>query len=275
MKKSILAFISLVVFMTSCSHQTFYQVYEVLSPDVTVQENILLYENSDCSISYNLWSNGGNLNFLFTNKTDQNMFIVMPKSFFVLNGVANDYYSDSSHSLSVTKSMAANSTSSVAVNGYLSNGFFWYPSTISRHIGATAGLSRTETVKTNEMPIICIPPKSSKFIKGFNLSDYVNKDCENRKMNYPSRTSPKVSFNMTNSPLVFRNRIAYTFDEKSSDVKYIENKFFVISYLNYSEKSAFEVKKEKNCDNDFEVSKKYFKMSAPNKFYNTYMKKYQ
>ena len=120
------------------------------------------------------------------------------------------------------------------------------------------------------MAYVCIPPKSSKFIRGFNLSDYLYKDCENYKANYPSKTSPKVTFIESNSPLVFKNRIAYTFDEKSDDIKYIDNNFYVKSLQNYSERAALEKKSEKICGTSLKAKKKYLKMSAPDRFYNTY-----
>lgn len=273
MKKTTVILFTLVVILASC-HPSFYQVYDVKSLDAKLDGNVLVYENADCKVTYNMWSEGGNLNFLFTNKTSSNLYLVMPMSFFVLNGIANDYYSDSSYSLSVTNSLATANASQVSIGGYLTNGFAWYPSTLSRQMGTSLGTSNTKTVTTKEMAFICIPPKSSKFIKGFNLSDYLYKDCENNKANYPSRTSPTVSFSESNSPLVFRNRIAYTFDEKSGDVTYIDNNFYVESLKNYSEKAALEKKFEKICGSSLKTQKKYLKMSAPNRFYNTYSQPY-
>ena len=102
MKKNISICAMALLLLSSCSKSLYYQVYEVQSQDVTLQNNLLTYENDECVVKYNLWSLGGNLSFLFTNKTDKNLFIVMPKSFFILNGVANDYYSESSYTRAVT-----------------------------------------------------------------------------------------------------------------------------------------------------------------------------
>ena len=271
MKKTYLFLLATVILITSCNTQKYYyQVYDIASPEVKQDNNVMVYENSDCRITYNLWSDGGNMNFLLLNKTDKNLYVVMPMSFFILNGIANDYYTSSSHSLAVTNSLAVAGASQVAVSGYITNGFSWYPTTISRQTGLGIGTSKTESVTYHEMPNICIPPKSSKFIRGFNISDYVYIDCDNKKANYPKYTSPKMDYDETNSPLVFKNRIAYTFDENSKDVKYIENNFRMVSFLNYSEKAAFDVKYEKPCDGKYEVTRKNFKISAPNKFYNRY-----
>ena len=269
MKKNAFILLSFVALLTSCQ-TTYYQVYDVQSLDAKQDGSVLVYENADCKLTYNLWSEGGNMNFLLTNKTSNNLYLVMPMSFFVLNGIANDYYTDSSYSLSITNSIAAANASQVSVSGYLINSLAWYPSTISRQISTSAGTSNTKTATTREMAYVCIPPKSSKFIRGFNLSDYLYKDCENYKANYPSKTSPKVTFIESNSPLVFKNRIAYTFDEKSDDIKYIDNNFYVKSLQNYSERAALEKKSEKICGTSLMAKKKYLKMSAPDRFYNTY-----
>ena len=72
----------LLMLFTSCATKKYYyQVYEVASQDVTQKENVLNFENADCQITYNLWSEGGNLSFLIRNKTDKNLYIVMPQSF--------------------------------------------------------------------------------------------------------------------------------------------------------------------------------------------------
>ena len=194
----------------------------------------------------------------------------MSKSFFILNDIANDYYTDSSHSLAITNSLVASSAAQASISGYINNRLAWYPTTISRQISASVGTSKTETFKYHESPIICIPPQSSKFIQGFNLSDYVYLDCQNRDANYPKYTSPKITYDDGNSPLVFRNIVCYSFDEKGENVETIENHFNVFSMQNFSEKAALSKKKVINCESGLNEKKTYFDISAPYKFYNKY-----
>ena len=272
MKKSIFIILS-VLFFTSCaSEKYYYQVYEVESQDVAQRDNVLFYENSDCWITYNLWSEGGNLSFLIHNKTDNNLYIIMPQSFFILNGVANDYYSESSFSHSVTNSKALFASDQLSVGGFLTNGYYWYPSILSRQAGASLGASMTETVETKEMAFICVPPKSAKFIRGFNLSDHIYKDCDNITENYPSRTSSVLRFTQSNSPLSFRNRIAYTFNNQGTDVKYIEHEFWLSSLQNYSETDAVSKEIVEECETKARKIQRKFTMYSPKKFFNTYTK---
>ena len=271
MKKNFIIGVA-VLLMTACAKPEYYQVYEIKSQDVSVQNDILSFENTECVVKYNLWSDGGNLSFLITNKTDKNLYIVMPKSFYILNGVANDYYSESSYTRSVTNTAQLASSRQVSISGFLTDGYYWYPTSLGRQLGASIGTSLTEAVETKESPFVCVPPKASKFIKGFNISDYVYKDCKNYKFNYPSRVSPIIEYTQSNTPLSFRNRIAYTFDETSSDTKYMDHSFWMSNLRNYSQKGALSKQKFEECETNMRRTMKSFTMSGPNKFYNKYQK---
>lgn len=262
----------LLALFTSCATEKYYyQVYEVVSQDVSQKENVLSYENADCQITYNLWSEGGNLSFLIHNKTDKNLYVVMPQSFFILNGVANDYYSESSYSHSVTNSAALSASRQLSISGFLTNGYYWYPSRITRQYGATIGTSTTEAIETKEMAFVCVPPKSSKFVRGFNLSDHIYKDCDNSNENYPKSSSSIVRYTKDDTPLSFRNRIAYTFNNQSSDVNYIEHQFWLSSLQNFSEKAAISKQKVEECETNARKVQRSFTMYSPNKFYNKYI----
>lgn len=258
--------------LSACSQKPYYQVYDIESPDVQLKNNMLIFENAECVIKYNLWAEGGNLSYLITNKTDKNLYIVMPKSFFILNGVANDYYSESSFTRSVTNSSKLSTSSNISIGGFLTDGLYWYPSTLGRQFGASYGTSLTESIETKEAPFVCVPPQASKFIKGFNISDYVYKDCYNLKFNYPSRLSQIVEYDRSNTPLSFRNRVAYTFDEKAAETKYVDHLFWLSSLRNYSTKGALSKQKYEECETNAKRTMKSFTMSAPNKFYNKYLK---
>ena len=272
MNKKIILAIFVMPLLYSCSEKNYYQVYDVQSSDVSMKDGLYAYDNSDCCISYNMWSEGGNVSFMVQNKTDKNLYVLMPKSFFILNGVANDYYYETTYTRAVTNNAQLSSARQVSLGGFISNGLAWYPSHIARVYGASIGTSTTESVTTKEAQFICVPPKAAKLIYGFNISDYIYKDCDNYKFNYPSRVSPNISYTESNTPIKFRNRIAYSFEEKGSDVKYIENSFWMSNLINYSSKGALEKMKYEDCESNSKISVKNFRMSAPNKFYNIYQK---
>lgn len=89
MKASLVAVLGLS--MASCKSY-YYQVYDVSSNNTKMQDNSLVYENEDCKVLYNLWSNNGKLRFAILNKTDKDIFVNMGQSFYVVNGQAIDYY---------------------------------------------------------------------------------------------------------------------------------------------------------------------------------------
>lgn len=271
MKKVFCYAVAMLALLNSCAVDCYYQVYEVESQDVTVQENILNYENADCRICYDLWSEGGNLSFLIYNKTDRDLYIVMPQSSFILNGVANDYYSESTYSFSVTNLATESSSLQLSKNYLLTNGYQWYPSRLSRQYVASTGRATTETKETKEAALVSIPPKSAKFVVGFNLSDHIYKDCDNYNENFPKNTSAVIHFNKENTPLAFRNRIAYTFNVQVPDVQYIEHGFWLSSLQNYSQKAALSELKVKDCYSQAKIVKKSFNMRSPKRFYNKYL----
>ena len=79
----IVAFATMLMF-SSCS-STFYQVYQVEAEQMEVTDNAIIFENDDCTVLYDLWANGGNMSFLFTNKTDNSIYLVMSESFYIQN----------------------------------------------------------------------------------------------------------------------------------------------------------------------------------------------
>ena len=271
MKKSVFSLLTLsMILLASCKPATFFQVYNIQSDNVQLANGVLQSENEDCRITYNLWSEGGNLSFMIHNKSDKDMYIVMPQSFFILNGVANDYYSQSHYSRSVTNAIGGTISNGINVSGYLTNGNLWYPSRISRQFTAISGVSSTITLGTTEMELVCVPPKSAKFINGFNISDHVYKDCENKQQNYPKTTSNVVRYTKEDTPVSFRNRIAYTFDKNLTDVRYVDHSFWLTSLQNYSQKAATSIQKVRECETNIELRTMQFDISSPDRFYNRY-----
>lgn len=272
MKKQLFASVMSLALLSSCSDNIFYQVYQVDSPDVQLTNNVMLYENEDCKVTYNLWAEKGNLSFMMHNKTDENLYLVMSQSFFILNGIASNYYNESVYGKSATGSAAVSVSDQISLSGYMTNGYYWYPATLSRRVGVIAGASVTKSVQTKEPEYICIPPHSAKYIDGFMISDYVYKDCDNFKQNYPQTSSNTIRYSQDNSPLKFRNRLAYTIGKKDAGEKYLDHNFWVSSLQNYSTKSAMSNEKLKECETGQTYTEKRFNMYSSQRFYNKYKK---
>lgn len=265
---------ALLAFASCSKEHYFYQLYEVESPDVQTLPGVMAYDNDDCLITYNLWSNSGNMNFVFYNKTDSELYLVMPKSFFILNNLASDYYNGNINTITVAQqNSAVNATGlSVGLSGYAYNhGSQWFPTAIQR-LSAIAEISSNSVSYSLSVPdqeIICVPPRSAKYIKGFAISDYVHKVCGNDAyfINYPKKSSFVATYTNDETPLMIRNRLAYAFSSDGEGLKLIENTFFVKSVYNYNEK-VFISKKKKDCEGN---NVRYFNYYAPQRFYNRYL----
>lgn len=260
--------------LNSCS-QLFYQVYEVKSGNWQQEENSLVYENEDCKLMYNLWSEGGMVNFFFVNKTDKEIFVDMTQSFCIVNGQAMDYYRGrvfSTSSMIVTEDLAWFNVDNVSEDGYWSANMY-----ASTHLSVKKmrvhGNKRLEqnSVSTQEPGFICVPPHSYKRICNLTVSPPLKTTCDTKK-DFPSHKATVGQYGENETPYQFRNRIAYGFDQNAISEKRIENDFWISSIVNYSRKGATE--KVRESDSCYRWKRKhtqyYFKTGGPNKFYNTY-----
>lgn len=234
--------LALTLFHSSCT-QKIYQIYEVESTNLQSSNKEIIFSNNDCEISYNLWCETGNLDFLFKNKTEHDIYIDMTRSFFIRNGIAYDYYSDIEYTRTTTTVTSATTSSALIINN-----------------------------KNYHKPVlpkyICIPAKSAKEIKSFNISDYIYYECRNNQFNYPSIKSETITYAKEESPLTFRNRITYFSDISTN--KHIDNEFWIKSLTNYTQEEVTENITIENCIESGETSMTVNKQKAANKFYNTY-----
>ena len=87
MKRIYLVALAATLTLSSCN-TVFYQVYNTEAPGMIEKDNSLVYENEDCKLMYNLWAEDGSLGFIMHNKTDRDLFVVLPQTFFIKNGIA-------------------------------------------------------------------------------------------------------------------------------------------------------------------------------------------
>lgn len=110
----------LVVLALSSCKSTFYQVVTTQSENLKTEQNALFFEDENCKVYYNLWSEGGNAGFFFHNKTDMTIYVNLAESFFVKNGMAYDYSLNRTFSSSTSQSVTVQSA--VNVWGEYKNG---------------------------------------------------------------------------------------------------------------------------------------------------------
>ena len=288
-RKITLLLIVVVLFSSCAQVYKFVQVFEAtpINANATkIQNGGMLYEDSDCAIFYSFWAEGGDASFAFYNKTDQIIYIDLSKSFFIRNGIANDYYKEREWSEAHTNSTSYSYSNSSSIYGtksfsygasatYLGN-FGSIPlttkdplfssATANRSIayGALYSASQANAIATSkssamsikETKIIAIPPKSSKIIAEYSISNILLVDCDLQR--YPSEFA-SLSFDEEDSPLIFENYISYRKGDSEQDI-IVENKFYISKITNYAKPYLHEYveRTEKPCQNvTSDESKKY------------------
>ena len=263
----------LVLIMTSCSSTSFYQVYKTTASDkINVKENALVYEDQNCTISYNFWGNEGNIGFQFFNKTDKNIYLNLDESFFVLNGISNNYYKNrvftNSQSSGVIVSKGATASQSFSGNNFmnlLQNNFISASSSVEK-----TGLSGT-SVSYNEEKTICIPPQTAKVISEYNINGYLFRDCDLLK--YPTKKEVKSkNFSKSTSPIIFSNIITYKIAQSDTQNK-VQNEFYVSEITNLPESEMYSSKYEEYCGKKNSIKTKYSLKQSPNNFFIRYFYK--
>ena len=233
--------------------------------------NKIAYEDENCIVSYNLWEDGGNMGFIFTNKTNKDIFLNLEQSYFILNDISYNYYQDrvftSAVSSGVSKSNSATSSRSMVGLNYL-NLFQANKASISNNVGIVS--SSGSSISYNEQKIVCIPSNTSKIINEYNITTSLIRDCN--LLRYPSRNKIRtIHFSKNESPLVFSNRITYALEDSSKFIKF-ENEFYVTEITNYPEKELIEKKYDEFCGEKNVEKVGYFKNTSPYKFFIKYTK---
>lgn len=251
MKKIILPIFTLL--LTSCAVTNYYQVYKTVIDNGIVEKNKIVFEDNNCSVYYNLWAEGGNVGFSIYNKTESDLTIYLNKTFFVLNGVAYEYFQN--------RTFTKSSNNGTTVTSYL------YPHYWNYNMTKVAGTSSTSfSVAYLEKPELIIPPKALINISEYNVTNARYTNCNLAK--YPSRKNiTTLKYSKDNSPFVFYNRITYS---TQSDTLRLENKFYVSEITNYPETKMFTEIDTSDCGKKLDFPTQVFKNETPDKFYIKY-----
>jgi hypothetical protein len=280
----------LMLLLTSCYSPKYFQVYNVQKPDnIRIENNSLVFEDTNCKIYYDLWANGGNFSYKIYNKTSDNIYIHMDESFYIKNGIANNYFNNSIETNSSfssytnsntiaygsTNSMNSNYTTSRAVTGYNSFDLLQTNKLIKSNsfgISNTFGVSNTfqtfegygKTLTKIEERIVIIPKNSAKIFYGKLINNNYFKF--NNFKNYPKRNEfNSLKFTKENTPISFSNIISYSLTKDEKLIK-VYNDFFVSEIFNYN---GDDIIKTKNKDINGNVIRpqRYFTIASPDKFY--------
>ncbi len=241
-----------IILLNACSSSyQFFQVYKVNPEQKSETPQGLVFEDENCIITYNLWSNGGNAGFDVYNKTKSTIEIDLNNSFFVLNGFAKQYYQNRTYVEAVSTGIQR--TSSVSYNGAKSG----------------SGVSQTNSsgIERQELSIIKIPAGISVSLEGFNIVNAKWKDC---MMGNPFKMKDVVtkSFNRAESPFRFGNILTYIANGKKFE---IIHSFYVSAITNYPSRGYLVRTTRNDCGVLLKAPEYRFPKTDPDQFYWSYI----
>lgn len=280
------------VSLSSCT-KTYYQICEVKSTELNSDNGFYLYTDSVCSVFYDFWCKGGNPGFLVANNTDKFIYVDLENSFYIRNGIANDYFLDctvtvtktfgsinSSFSLSSSQSIYVSSSGSQSAYAHSSGSQSTYfhslgsQSAYASTSGAIFGnqhftyRERSKSVTTEAKSLIPIPPRSGKFFSKFNIQNFKFASCD-FDITPKRHHSPKLEFSMDDSPIVFSNYITLRIGEDKL-IHSFQNDFYIGSVTVYHRKDAFI--KLPECPGE-KRKMEFWRDSSPQKYYIEYSQK--
>lgn len=245
--KSFLLMTLLASFLTSCITTSYYQVYKTSSSTPLIaKDNNLVYEDQNCKVSYNFWGENGNIGFVIFNKTDKNIYLNLEESFFILNGLANNYYRSRTYTKSTNTGAGSAQTVSLskAVAGLNYLDLLQSNKASASHsysIMAAEGYA----VSYSEEKIVCVPSLTSKEISEYSINETIHRYCD--LFLYPTKNQiNEKSFTKEDSPLIFSNRVVYTVGKGEKPIMF-DNEFYVTEIANYPEATVIESYYEEYC----------------------------
>lgn len=272
MKRNALIITSLTIILSSCMPPSFFQVYKVKpSENIVSKENALVYEDDNCKVYYNFWEEGGNVGFRFYNKTENQIYLNLEESFFILNGIAYDYYKNRVFTKSKTSGTSLSNSASLSESVTGVNYYDLIQTNkleISSNIGTASSFGYS--VSYNEEKIICIPAHTSKIIMEYKVNETLYRDCE--LFRFPTKKQIKTkTFSKSDSPIVFSNKIAYYLGN-SDNLNVFKNEFFISEISNHPYSEIIEEKYDEYCGEKSLTLVKYFINDSADKFYIKYTK---
>jgi len=256
MKNTRTLLFALVAFsMGSCVAPRFYQEYKVTpGKEINAASKELTYENDQVRITYDFWGEGGDAGFLLTNKTGQDIVIRKDECFFVLNGIAYDYYRGR---ILTTGSTTGRTASAVAQSGVS-----------GRVRGSSAHWSTTSEESFQEQRELIVPAGTARRVAEYNVNREVFRSCD--LLRFPSvRKNPSKTFAEANSPFRFANIIVYSV--QGSEEKYrVRNDFHVSAITNYNARAFAKTMEEEFCGKKTGKLVTAYPMAGPGKFYIEY-----
>lgn len=253
--------------LSSCKTlQTYYQVCDVQSSLPLNTSGSYEFKDNACTVSYDFWCNGGNPGFVFTNNTEQIIYVDLSKSFFVKNGIAYDYFLNRTITASAAYVESASNSKSGSAYGYWNAIGGLIPGSVAASIGSSSSASKSSAVETTEKSIVAIPPHTSKSFSEYSISPRFFYECDNN-ITPSKKETPTYTYQLLNSPLKFANYITYRIGNEVIEHSFT-NDFFIKEVSFYHADAAI-IEINAGCSKDNHTIE-VVKGASPHKFYIRY-----
>lgn len=210
----------------SCTTR-YYQVLTTASDDAVDRNGQPVFENSDLRILYDFWASGGRMGFVVENKLDKPILIDWNRSHLVYNGFSFDYWNDSESIITMHESLTTGMAHTFAEVRKSMLG-------TSGRATRTGG-SRTRAVTTAEhirtKSVLEIPPGSKVGFTSYQLLTDAIYDCDFHWSGAANSDQKERVYDRSNTPLIFRNYITYSVGADLSDIRVIDNAFYLRSAI--------------------------------------------
>ena len=242
-----LFYLSLAILIFSSCGKSFIQIFEAAAINVETKNDYYVFESDTLRITYAFWTSKGVMSYSVYNKSDKPIYIDWKNSSFIYNGNKLNYWSEEFQTISQSTAVSKtnkNTNISSYYNGYYYVGspIIWGFANNQSYISSNSlTTTQTETHSSTFKPerVTFIPPKSTYSCSRFYLLpvDYYKLNTKTiSRTNAPRNDSPgnvtkvyEEKFDFSNSPLVFRNYLAFSFTENSANYFFIDNEFYLTS----------------------------------------------
>lgn len=228
-KPKLIFFLMIMAILISSCDYRYIQIFSTKSLNLIEKPEGWIFENDSIKVSYNFNSRGGILSFKIFNKLNKPIYLDWKNSSFIYKGEKYNYWFDEITTIGTTTQ-----SSVIGKNVFNPNDRNIYSSSI--------GFLNQKSVKSER--ITFIPPQSG---ISSNISYYqfrltnpsvhfkVDPKVANRikvpdlKRKGKTLTGYEYIYNEENSIISFRNYLAISFLENSTQFRFIDNKFYVNS----------------------------------------------
>ncbi|MEA3317690.1 MAG: hypothetical protein U9R54_07000 [Bacteroidota bacterium] len=232
----------------------------------TNNKRFYIYENDTLKITYTFWQENGLMSFEIFNKSKVPIYVDWKKSSYIDNSVKLNYW--------------VNEEKTKATSIY---GSYYYDGPLLKPghaVSATAGVSYSTKVKPER--ITFIPPKSKYYRTQFYIlpNQHYKLSTETDFEKVPRNDKPKrktkvykAYYTRENSPLIFRNFLAYSMNEDFESVFFVDNEFYVSEILEMDKRHFIQKKWDEERNNRFYARDKngdiimYSVFEKPSSFY--------